>query len=222
MLASRRGRGGPTTRRGSPASASSGANTSKVPAKSKPPWARRSGGRRLVAPLVDRDGEPVAVDGALPVGPAGAGVGDRLAHPRRLRSGHAAASHSTGRPCAGLAVPVASRPMLHGLRRRASGHRHLLTGSAALVLTAGVQALSGRAVLADRRPGRQPDRRRSRHRPVHLGAVRGLRRRARAAGGRGPLRRRAAPATTTSSTPGGRSAATVARPGSSASPTCWS
>ena len=33
--------------------------------------------------------------------------------------------------------------MLHGLRRRASGHRHLLTGSAALVLTAGVQALSG-------------------------------------------------------------------------------
>ena len=33
--------------------------------------------------------------------------------------------------------------MLHGLRRRASGHRHLLTGSAALVLTAGMQALSG-------------------------------------------------------------------------------
>ena len=33
--------------------------------------------------------------------------------------------------------------MLHGLRRRASGHRHLLTGSAALVLTAGVQAVSG-------------------------------------------------------------------------------
>jgi O-antigen/teichoic acid export membrane protein len=33
--------------------------------------------------------------------------------------------------------------VLHGLRRRASGHRHLLTGSAALVLTAGVQALSG-------------------------------------------------------------------------------
>ncbi len=33
--------------------------------------------------------------------------------------------------------------MLHGLRRRASGHRHLLTGSAALVLTAGVQAISG-------------------------------------------------------------------------------
>jgi O-antigen/teichoic acid export membrane protein len=33
--------------------------------------------------------------------------------------------------------------MLHGLRRRASGHRHLLTGSAAMVLTAGVQALSG-------------------------------------------------------------------------------
>lgn len=33
--------------------------------------------------------------------------------------------------------------MLHGVRRRASGHRHLLTGSAALVLTAGVQALSG-------------------------------------------------------------------------------
>jgi O-antigen/teichoic acid export membrane protein len=33
--------------------------------------------------------------------------------------------------------------MLHGLRRRASGHRHLLTGSVALVLTAGVQALSG-------------------------------------------------------------------------------
>ena len=45
--------------------------------------------------------------------------------------------------------------MLHGLRRRASGHRHLLTGSAALVLTAGVQALSGRAVLADRRTGRR-------------------------------------------------------------------
>ncbi len=33
--------------------------------------------------------------------------------------------------------------MLLGLRRRASGHRHLLTGSAALVLTAGVQAVSG-------------------------------------------------------------------------------
>jgi O-antigen/teichoic acid export membrane protein len=33
--------------------------------------------------------------------------------------------------------------MLHGLRRRASGHRHLLTGAAALVLTAGVQAVSG-------------------------------------------------------------------------------
>jgi O-antigen/teichoic acid export membrane protein len=33
--------------------------------------------------------------------------------------------------------------MLHGLRRRASGHRHLLTGSVALVLTAGVQAVSG-------------------------------------------------------------------------------
>jgi O-antigen/teichoic acid export membrane protein len=33
--------------------------------------------------------------------------------------------------------------MLHGLRRRASGHRHLLTGSAALVMTAGVQAVSG-------------------------------------------------------------------------------
>jgi O-antigen/teichoic acid export membrane protein len=33
--------------------------------------------------------------------------------------------------------------MLHGLRRRASGHRHLLTGSLALVLTAGAQAVSG-------------------------------------------------------------------------------
>lgn len=33
--------------------------------------------------------------------------------------------------------------MLHGLRRRASGHRHLLTGSVALVLTAGAQAVSG-------------------------------------------------------------------------------
>jgi len=33
--------------------------------------------------------------------------------------------------------------MLRTLRHRASGHRHLLTGSAALVLTAGVQALSG-------------------------------------------------------------------------------
>jgi O-antigen/teichoic acid export membrane protein len=33
--------------------------------------------------------------------------------------------------------------MLRALRRRASGHRHLLTGSAALVLTAGAQALSG-------------------------------------------------------------------------------
>lgn len=33
--------------------------------------------------------------------------------------------------------------MFRGLRHRASGHRHLLTGSAALVLTAGVQALSG-------------------------------------------------------------------------------
>lgn len=33
--------------------------------------------------------------------------------------------------------------MLGTLRRRASGHRHLLTGSAALVLTAGVQAISG-------------------------------------------------------------------------------
>lgn len=33
--------------------------------------------------------------------------------------------------------------MLRGLRQRASGHRHLLTGSAALVVTAGVQALSG-------------------------------------------------------------------------------
>lgn len=36
--------------------------------------------------------------------------------------------------------------MLHGLRRRASGHRHLLTGSVALVLTAGVQAVSGALV----------------------------------------------------------------------------
>ena len=80
--------------------------------------------------------------------------------------------------------------MLHGLRRRASGHRHLLTGSVALVLTAGVQAVSGRAVLADRRAGRHADRRRPRHRPVHLGAVRGLRGRARPAGGRRPLRRR--------------------------------
>lgn len=33
--------------------------------------------------------------------------------------------------------------MLRSLRHRASGHRHLLTGSAALVLTAGVQAISG-------------------------------------------------------------------------------
>lgn len=33
--------------------------------------------------------------------------------------------------------------MLHGLRQRASGHRHLLTGSVALVLTAGVQAVAG-------------------------------------------------------------------------------
>lgn len=33
--------------------------------------------------------------------------------------------------------------MLQSLRHRASGHRHLLTGSAALVLTAGVQAISG-------------------------------------------------------------------------------
>ncbi len=33
--------------------------------------------------------------------------------------------------------------MLRSLRHRASGHRHLLTGSAALVLTAGVQAASG-------------------------------------------------------------------------------
>ena len=33
--------------------------------------------------------------------------------------------------------------MLHGLRRRASGHRHLLTGSVALVLTAVVQAITG-------------------------------------------------------------------------------
>lgn len=33
--------------------------------------------------------------------------------------------------------------MLRSLRHRASGHRHLLTGSAALVLTAGAQALSG-------------------------------------------------------------------------------
>lgn len=33
--------------------------------------------------------------------------------------------------------------MLRALRHRASGHRHLLTGTAALVLTAGVQALSG-------------------------------------------------------------------------------
>ena len=33
--------------------------------------------------------------------------------------------------------------MLRSLRHRASGHHHLLTGSAALVLTAGVQAVSG-------------------------------------------------------------------------------
>jgi len=33
--------------------------------------------------------------------------------------------------------------MLHGLRSRASGHRHLLTGSAAMVATVAVQALSG-------------------------------------------------------------------------------
>src|SRR5690606_14862459 len=33
--------------------------------------------------------------------------------------------------------------MLGSLRQRASGHRHLLTGSAALVVTAGVQAISG-------------------------------------------------------------------------------
>ncbi|HEX9765921.1 MAG TPA: hypothetical protein VGA36_04100 [Nitriliruptorales bacterium] len=33
--------------------------------------------------------------------------------------------------------------MLRSLRQRASGHRHLLTGSASLVLTAGVQAASG-------------------------------------------------------------------------------
>ena len=36
--------------------------------------------RRLVAPLVHGDGQPVAVDGALPVGPPGAGIGDRLGH----------------------------------------------------------------------------------------------------------------------------------------------
>ena len=34
-------------------------------------------------------------------------------------------------------------PMLRALRHRASGHRHLLAGSAALVVTAGVQAISG-------------------------------------------------------------------------------
>lgn len=33
--------------------------------------------------------------------------------------------------------------MLSALRHRASGHRHLLTGSAALVVTAGIQAVSG-------------------------------------------------------------------------------
>jgi O-antigen/teichoic acid export membrane protein len=33
--------------------------------------------------------------------------------------------------------------MLRALRHRATGHRHLLTGSAALVMTAGVQAISG-------------------------------------------------------------------------------
>ena len=83
--------------------------------------------------------------------------------------------------------------MLHGLRRRASGHRHLLTGSAALVLTAGVQALSGRAVLADRGTRRRADRRRPCHRAVHLGAVRRVRGRPRPAGGRRPLRGRPHP-----------------------------
>src|SRR3546814_11538244 len=33
--------------------------------------------------------------------------------------------------------------MLQALRRRVSGHRHLLTGSAAMVVTVAVQALSG-------------------------------------------------------------------------------
>ena len=90
----------------------------------------------------------------------GGAAGHRAArvgqHPRPHVAARRPAEHALARPRAvrrrpprvllGRApprAPVASAAMLHGLRRRASGHRHLLTGSAALVLTAGVQALSG-------------------------------------------------------------------------------
>src|SRR5436190_1113007 len=62
-------------------------------------------------------------------------------HPDRLRL--VVASPETDVLLGRAPAPVDSAAMLHGLRRRASGHRHLLTGSAALVLTAGVQAISG-------------------------------------------------------------------------------
>ena len=147
---SRRGRGGPTTTTRQPASASSGAKHVEGAGEVEPAVGEQDRRRVGVAPLEDGDGQPVAVDGALPVGAARARVRDRLAHrPPSWATLTGPSAVAQAQPHRGLAVPpgacgpIASRPMLHGLRHRASGHRHLLTGSIALVLTAGVQAVSG-------------------------------------------------------------------------------
>ena len=79
-----------TTRQ--PAAASSGANTSYVRAKSKPPWTREQRRRVGVAPLVDGEADAVGVEAVLAVRRTGArerdvGVGHRRDELRR-RAAH--------------------------------------------------------------------------------------------------------------------------------------
>ena len=56
------------------------------------------------------------------------------------RGGHRDHARTRGRLGPGPAPALASPSMLHGLRHRASGHRHLLTGSAAVVDDGGARA----------------------------------------------------------------------------------
>ena len=112
--------------------------------------------------------------------------------------------------------------MLRSLRHRASGHRHLLTGSAALVLAAGVQAVSGALFwLIAARVDTQTDvgHATALFTSVLFVAFVGW---ARPTGGRRPLRRRSQPRDDHVLFAWGALATTVASAWSSRSPTSWS
>ena len=143
MLRSRRGRGGPRTRPATRRRPASGANTSKVPAKSKPPWASRSGGasasphswtamaspwlstvrcrsgRRAPGYVIARACWPPSVASPWPAAP---------------RAGAGGPSRSTGSLAARCCTACADGPRATATSSPARS---------ALVLTAGVQAVSG-------------------------------------------------------------------------------